>query len=515
MSKRQTKDSKMLKKEQLAAFREELNKVNSTNQFADTIALTDKALPLARELRDAESLASILRIRALALLNVGRKLEATQILTEAEDIATKHTLEFELGKVYRIIGAVHLANGNDSKALELYQKSYAIIRRFNDVDSIANLLHDIGTCYSKMQRFDEAVEVLKECLALKENYSDEWDVATTLHSLGLAYYYAEKHELALEYTLKALAIKERFPERDHSISYTHHSLASIYYYLGDYEKAHTYVKKSMVIKQKYKDTDSLSRSMMVLAALYHKSGNTEEAIRLSLETLHFNEEHSINFNNHNLHEHLAEYYESIGEYQQAIVHLRKEKEVSKAFASEVAQRRFEEYSAELQLEMAQYKAQVESLKAQQLQVQVEAKDRELAAQALNLARKNEMLQKLYKHIESSRSKEMNDTQTLDSVERFILSSLRSDNAWKNFEEQFSSTHHGFMATILARYPTLATMEIRLCSLLVLNLSTKEIAHILSITPKSVEVYRTRLRKKLAVPGKESLIAFLSALQEKH
>ncbi len=61
---------------------------------------------------------------------------------------------------------------------------------------------------------------------------------------------------------------------------------------------------------------------------------------------------------------------------------------------------------------------------------------------------------------------------------------------------------------MARYPSLTPVDLRFCALLRLNLSTKDIAKFTSLTVRGVETARYRLRKKLDIKDKESLVQFL-------
>lgn len=54
----------------------------------------------------------------------------------------------------------------------------------------------------------------------------------------------------------------------------------------------------------------------------------------------------------------------------------------------------------------------------------------------------------------------------------------------------------FQEKLKTQYPSLTSYELRLCTYLRANLSTKEIAILLNITPDSVKKAKHRLRKKI-------------------
>jgi len=89
-----------------------------------------------------------------------------------------------------------------------------------------------------------------------------------------------------------------------------------------------------------------------------------------------------------------------------------------------------------------------------------------------------------------------------------LSSRIMESTWKQFEKYFKEVHPNFNKNISAKHPTISPAELKLASLLSLNLDTKEIAAILHQSTDSVKVSRTRLRKKLEIESEINLIAYL-------
>lgn len=89
-----------------------------------------------------------------------------------------------------------------------------------------------------------------------------------------------------------------------------------------------------------------------------------------------------------------------------------------------------------------------------------------------------------------------------------LRNALSETIWVQFDEQFRKVRPSFLKNFINTQPDLTPAEIKLASLLCLNLNTKEIAGILSQTYDSVRVSRTRLRKKLNLETEDGLVAYL-------
>ena len=74
--------------------------------------------------------------------------------------------------------------------------------------------------------------------------------------------------------------------------------------------------------------------------------------------------------------------------------------------------------------------------------------------------------------------------------------------------RFLKVHEGFYEKLMADYPSLSPNDLRICALLRLNLSSKDIAKILHMSSPSVNVSRSRIRKKMKMPQELNLVTFL-------
>lgn len=146
---------------------------------------------------------------------------------------------------------------------------------------------------------------------------------------------------------------------------------------------------------------------------------------------------------------------------------------------------------ELEIKGLENQKQLMQFKNQNLQQDIENKNRELGMSTMNLINKNELLNDIKKEL--VKAKKIED---LKSVIKLINKNLNTTDDWKLFEEAFNNADKDFLKKIKHIHPSLTSNDLRLCAYLRLNLSSKEIAPLLNISPKSVEVKRYRLRKKM-------------------
>ncbi|WP_373071738.1 triple tyrosine motif-containing protein [Zeaxanthinibacter enoshimensis] len=149
------------------------------------------------------------------------------------------------------------------------------------------------------------------------------------------------------------------------------------------------------------------------------------------------------------------------------------------------------------------KRKIVQLKNEQLKQEIESKNRELAASTMNLIKKNELLGQLKSQLET-----VGKDPRIKSVIRTIDRNINNEDDWKIFEEAFNNADKDFLKRIKDLHPQLTSNDLRLCAYLRLNLSSKEIAPLLNISVRSVEVKRYRLRKKIDLPRENSLTDYI-------
>ncbi len=151
------------------------------------------------------------------------------------------------------------------------------------------------------------------------------------------------------------------------------------------------------------------------------------------------------------------------------------------------------------------------LKSQLLEKEINEKEKELTLNTIQLTQKDSLLatmqdkiKKILSETTSSNKRELNE----------ILSNLNSaqkSTFWEEFDIYFEQYQNGFLSKLSEKYPTLSKSEKRLCAFLKLGMSSKEIGDITQKNYKSIEVFRSRLRKKLEIESTVNLTDFLNGI----
>ena len=143
------------------------------------------------------------------------------------------------------------------------------------------------------------------------------------------------------------------------------------------------------------------------------------------------------------------------------------------------------------------------VKNETLEASIKNKNRELAISTMSLIKKNEFLNNLKSELRQS-----NNDQDINRVIKIIDRNINNTDDWKFFEEAFNNADKDFLKKIKSKHSSLTANDLRLCAYLRLNLSSKEIAPLLNISARSVEVKRYRLRKKMNLPHEMNLTNYI-------
>jgi len=160
--------------------------------------------------------------------------------------------------------------------------------------------------------------------------------------------------------------------------------------------------------------------------------------------------------------------------------------------------------------------QILSLKQEQLEHELKLKSNELASTIMMVRDKNEIfseingeLNKIYENLKSAEIKK-----EIRKLQQKINQSKERDNYWKKFEENFDLVHEDFFKKLSEKYPMLTNNDKKLCAMLRMSLSSKEIAELTNISVRSVELSRYRLRKKVGLEREDNLIEWIQSIDKK-
>jgi hypothetical protein len=156
-----------------------------------------------------------------------------------------------------------------------------------------------------------------------------------------------------------------------------------------------------------------------------------------------------------------------------------------------------ELKAESELKIQEYEKHI-------LELELQTKSTEVTGKSLSIAKQSEMIEK----IQGILDHETDFNKLKSDLKKTIKINALNKHEWETFEANLNQIHNEFIINLSKKHPNLTSKDIKLCIYLKMNLSSKEIAPMMNISFRGVELQRYRLRKKLNLIQDENLAQFL-------
>lgn len=468
----------------------------------------DTTLVLSKEYNFTDIQASALNCKAYLADHLGNKQEALEIFTELGKLYEKDE-DRELAVIYNNIGELHRKMGNFEMAKSFYYKAVVINQSRKSVDALIMNYSNLGVVLLEQDSIDKG----------KEYYFKAIDLCAKSENIFLS-------------------------------AKAYHDMAILYVIEKDYIEAKKNLDLSMKLCQDQNYVYGIVMNQIKEAEILVATARKEEALPLVLkaitgaDTLQMHEDRLI------LYRMIYELYKANGFNREALFYLDKAYQLDDSLKLDEKNR----IIINLQNNYEREKSDQEIFKLQELVLERDfnlkffvilflifiiialsylailyfkkrqnrhANDKLLAENNLlkkELTYKNQELSDLahflseqYQHTlyitKQSNSLFANAPsefkKKLFSIQKDFAQDL-SSGIWKEFETGFDSVNRSFFENLLKQFPDLSPNELKICSYLKLNLSTREIAGLLNRSVGTIANARSVLRKKMKVEDDISL-----------
>ena len=168
----------------------------------------------------------------------------------------------------------------------------------------------------------------------------------------------------------------------------------------------------------------------------------------------------------------------------------------------------EENNLLLEIKELENSQELMKLRNEQLSQDVDTKNRELAVSTMSLIKKDELLTLIKEDLKNTSD---DGSKSIKSVITNITKNISEEDSWNVFKEAFDNADKDFLKKVKFAHPSLTPNDLRLCAYLRLNLSSKEVAPLISISVRSVEIKRYRLRKKMELTHEQGLVEYILSI----
>jgi ligand-binding sensor domain-containing protein/DNA-binding CsgD family transcriptional regulator len=193
-----------------------------------------------------------------------------------------------------------------------------------------------------------------------------------------------------------------------------------------------------------------------------------------------------------------------------ILIIRKRFEAAKRREKKIEQEKYRKKEEEMKLKSLEDEKEIIRLRNEKLRAAMILKDKELANSTMNMIQKNKLLNNVKSELRKLNSSDVSpELRTkIQGINKKINRELNAENQWEVFETHFENVHEAFLKRLKEAYPDLSPRELKLCAFLRMNISSKEIAVLMNISTRGVEISRYRLRKKLDLDRNQNLTDFI-------
>ena len=508
-----------------------------------------RALELFTRLRDTVSMAKAEQNTGIVYYYRGLYDQAAQWYVRAA-----RTLEHvpdadpdQLALLYQNIGIVLKVQKRKQAALEAYRKSLAYSLRKAQPRTLASIYSAMGAFFFDQPNLDSSEVYHRNALRYSIAAGDIQMQSQNVNDLADILRDRGQHRAALDMYRKALTLRDSAGYR-YGRAMTLRNIGITYRLMGQYKLSEQYLQQSLAEAKQLGDDLYLAENLEQLAETYRLMGNFPLALSyyeqfklksdslLAVEKSRATEELLLAYETEKKEREIAELENErklarqrtwaglgIGTLLLALILLawnrqrqlrKRDQQLAKAELDVAEERQAllqsRAESAEARQALTQEQLKNAELEQARLAELLEYKNKELMSFALRIIQKNDFLDELKDNLKDLKDQTLDST-NLKRITALIHQNQVLDRERQEFESYVSQVNADFFLKLSKACPDLNETEKRICALLVLNLSSKEMGSLLGVSYKTVDNYRSAIRKKLSIDNDASLTEVLAGL----
>ncbi|MBU2650183.1 MAG: tetratricopeptide repeat protein [Bacteroidetes bacterium] len=473
---------------------------------------------------------------------MGQYAEAIRTFTESVKLSEQSGNTHNQALALEKIGLTLMNTGDYDGARPYLNRAINLNRESNLRREYAMGLMNLGILYRQMGKLDSSLIFYNKAGREFLQMNDSINLLKIKYNTGIVLKNQGEYETARNLMEEVLAICRKKGMLDGEV-YALHTLASLYNEEGKIEKGLMFSDSAIVMARKREMTRVLSQFLKQKEEFLANAGKYREAYSLALEGIAFSDS-LLSIETRNEIARLKTRFETEQKESENIIlrqslqiqhskmiwlriiiimlilsvllvliiyrySIRSQKQL-RLLAEEKALREAQvARNSELELKKSQLETELKEARIGELEYKARIKEQELVYQSLmriDLTNTNRSVREklLPFTLKFTRKKDQEEyIRILNEITREAARDTLSE-----FEQTFNQLHPSFMEKLMAYSPDLNRSEINICSLIRLNLTTKDIANLLNLSISTVETTRHNIRKKLKLDNSESLTAFL-------
>ncbi|BDS14442.1 tetratricopeptide repeat protein [Aureispira anguillae] len=506
----------------------------SKGELENASALFYKANYFFKRLNKAKDLAQIQNNQALIYRDLGLYDRAAKLHLSTLEFfeSVKDTLR--IGQVYNNLGIVYQRIKDLDLALTYYNKAL-MFNKYMDAGTLGALFLNKGIIYDLKDQNKQALVYYLKALDYYQSVNYVEDVIGIYINIAALHIKATRLDSALYYHQKADQEGASFVQYN---PLYYGQLGEIYYKKKEYKKALEHLNKAYLLKKENGVKFNLRIILRWLRETYMELGQYEDALKYTIEEKELQDSLyqmeriklvqslEIQYNVEKKEQQIVSLNDSLVLAKNQKLLADKELVIQKIhrnvsilgigilliFIGLIINRmRIRKKLFLVREASLEQQHRISELERKQLQADLEHKSRTLSNLALSAIQKNEMLDTLDEKLQMLVQKDQQASLAIKPIQKMLKEQVSIEEDWNQFKVHFEEVHPEFYKKLLAISTTLTQNDLRHCTYIKVKLESKEIARIMGISPKSVQMSRYRIKKKLQLDRKEDLFVFIERL----
>lgn len=339
------------------------------NNNYEAIAYAHQSIGLASELNYLKGLADACNYLGVVYQNTGKYDSAIYYLERAYDLNVEAENENKAAGCLNNIGVTLLYQSNYDEALSYFYRALSTKEKLNDKQSLISIYNNIGIVLANLKNNDKALEYYLKSIEVSEGDVSTITTANTYNNIGVIYHNRLDYDNALYYYGKSLETFRKF-SNNKGIAANYQNMALIYLDQEKFDEARATFNHALEILEKLDDRQAMIISYLGLANVCFSQRLYYNSIDLFKLALSEAEEIGAGNNAITALKGIADNYETIENYQQALHYHKQYKNLVDSLFSVESNRNISELQEK-------YEAEKRDQKIMQLNFETELKEVEI------------------------------------------------------------------------------------------------------------------------------------------
>lgn len=515
-----------------------------------------KAIQFGKATKNDHSRLNAMAALANALSELMMYDSAIIVLNDARITAEKNNAVAHLANIYAVLGNVYSMIGQPDTAVALYFRAKNYYAEEGNKNDLAVMLNNIATIFTKSEKYKEALDLLEEAAGINRANNNVAALMMNISNAAICYKETGRPEKAISELHKNIVLAKKH-NLSAQLAVNYNTMGNTLVNMNRIQQARMYFDSSLLICDKEDIGYGLLVNNIDLGFMFSIDGQNDSAILYYMDALARIKQYDLKHEESKILLGLYRSYKNMEAYDSALIYFegyktledtlhkvdinQKLAELEGKYRQEKNLKTIAELNENIYRQRAGFRliiivvltlfsaafiylmykryknrnrllmAKVIEKEKEKLETLSESQQKELAVKAMHMARLNEISFEVSQKL--SEISYMVSAAAKEKIRALItsLDMASPDQAWKEFETRFENVHEDFYRVLKELHPELTPTEIKVCSLIRLNMTTKDIATLTNRSIRTIESTRSSIRKKLHLGNETSLSGYLLSI----